>query len=119
MNTNCLASIIATGLQHLQLLDWGVLTTEYEKTKDIFKNYHSYCKTQAKNNSPILEFTESLKESLFDSLPDLQYVQNVKTGNITMSASQLEKILTQKLSSTYVRVLPIPINVMDRLYFII
>ena len=110
---------MATGLQHLQLLDWGILTAEYHKTKDIVKNYHSYCKIQAKNNSPTVEFTNSLKEPLFDNIPELQYVQNVQNGNVTMSASQLKLILTKKLSSTYVRVLPIPINVMDRLYFII
>ena len=119
MNTNCLASIVAIDLQHLQLFDWGVLTTDYQKTKDIVKNYHSYCKVQAKNNCPSVEFSKSLKESLFDNIPELQYVQNDQSGNITMSATQLKKILTKKLSSTYVRVLPVPINVMDRLYFII
>ena len=119
MNTNCLASIVAIDLQHLQLFDWGVLTTDYQKTKDIVKNYHSYCKAQAKNDSLSVEFSKSLKESLFDNIPELQYVQNDQSGNITMSATQLKKILTKKLSSTYVRVFPVPINVMDRLYFII
>ena len=64
-----LASNMATGLQQLQLLDWGILTAEYYKTKDIVKNYHSCCKTQAKNNSPTVEFTNSLKEPLFDNIP--------------------------------------------------
>ena len=119
MNTFCLASIIAAGLKHLQLLDWGILTTDYEKSKDIVRNYHSYCKAQEKNNSPTVEFTKSLKESVFDLMPEVRYVENVQSGNITLSAAQLKNILVTKLPSTYVRVLPIPINVMDRLYFVV
>ncbi|XP_028396109.1 uncharacterized protein LOC114520097 [Dendronephthya gigantea] len=119
VNTNYLSSIATLGLKHLQLLDWGVLTTEYHHTKDIVKYYPSYCKAQEKDNRPIIEFTKSLKESLFDSIPDLQFVQNGQTGNVTMSAVQLKRILIKNLPSTYVRVLPIPINMMDRLYFVI
>ena len=88
-------------------------------TKDIVRNYQSYCKTQAKNNNPIVEFTKSLKELLLNNVPDLQFVQNVQSGNITISAAQLRKILRKKLPSVYVRVLPIPVNVMDRLYFVV
>ena len=88
-------------------------------TKDIVRNYQSYCKTQAKNNNPTVEFTKSLKELLLNNVPDLQFVQNVQSGNITISVTQLKKILRKKLPSVYVRVLPIPVNVMDRLYFVV
>ena len=88
-------------------------------TKDIVRNYQSYCKTQAKNNNPTVEFTKSLKELLLNNVSDLQFVQNVQSGNITISATQLKKILRKKLPSVYVRVLPIPVNVMDRLYFVV
>ena len=88
-------------------------------SKDIVRSYHSYCKTQAKNNNPTLEFTNSLKELLFNNVPDSQYAQDVQSGNITISASQLKKILKKKLPSAYTRVLPIPINLMDRLYFVV
>lgn len=88
-------------------------------TKDIVRNYQSYCKTQAKNNNPTAEFTKSLKELLSNNVPDLQFVQNVQSGNIAISAAQLKKVLRKKLPSAYVRVLPIPVNVMDRLYFVV
>ena len=38
-------------------------------TKDIVRNYQSYCKTQEKNNNPTVEFTKSLKELLLNNVP--------------------------------------------------
>ena len=116
VNTNCLAAIIS--LQQLHLLDWGVVTNN-ETTRDIVFNYGSFCKQQATNNGPTIKFSKTLKDVLFDNVSDLQYVQHVASENIFLSATQLTKILTNKLPSTHVRVLPVPMNVMERLYFVI
>ena len=79
-------------------MDWGVLTTEYQMTKDIVRNYQSYCKTQAKNNNPTVEFTKSLKELLLNNVPDLQFVQNVQSGNITNFSHSVEENLEEKVT---------------------
>lgn len=115
VNTNCLSAV--TCLQQLQLLDWGVLTDE-EPDQDIAQNYSSYYETLSKNDEPTVKFSKELQcaVTLSEMVPTKQ---DIGTGHIMLSAPQLKVFLAQTLPTTYVRVFPVPVNAVQRLYFLL
>ena len=104
-----------TCLTNLVILDWGVLIDE--ETKDVAQNYFSYCESLNNKDQPVLTFSKELTVTQ-SQLKTVRTKQDIGTGNIMISAPQLKIFLSKTLTSTYVRVFPVPVNAIQRLYFV-
>ena len=104
-------------LKELQFLDWGVLTDE-ESEQDLAKYYSSYYETLTKKDQPMILFSKELQ--LSQNLSEIVTIkQDIGTGNIMLSAPQLKIFLSHILPTTFVRVFPVPVNAVQRLYFLL